>query len=279
VSDIVDKFVAELLDDIKQGKLKLPILPEVALKVREAVSDPEAAAAKVAKAISSDAAIAARLLQVANSPLYRGANKIESVQNAVARLGPPQVRSLVMSLVMKQLYSTSVPALKDRMVKLWEHSTHVAAICHVLARRFTRLKPDEAMLAGLIHDIGALPILVKAEQHKELLEDVQTLDSIVEKLHASIGRLILEAWRLPPELIEAAAEHENLTRNSKELDITDVVVVANLHSYLGTGHRHAKINWTTVPAFAKLGMTPDQSIKAMEEARSEMSEVKGMLAA
>jgi len=279
VDTLVDKFVGELLDDIKNNRLKLPILPEIAFKVRAAVNDTNAAAAAVAKAVSSDATIAARLLQVVNSPLYRGANAINNLQSAIARLGPPLVRNLVTSLILKQLFQTKSALLRQRMQVLWEHSTQVAAISHILARKFTRLQPDEAMLAGLIHDIGALPILQKAENHPELLADETQLNDIIDKLHASIGRLILESWKFPPELVTAAAEHENLTRISDQVDYTDIVIVANLHSYLGSKHRHAKVKFTDVPAFTKLGLTPETSISAMEEAAAEMKDVKSMLAA
>lgn len=275
---LVDKFVGEMLDDIKNNRLKLPILPEVAFKVREAVNDPNAAVAAIAKAVSADASIAARLLQVANSPLYRGTNAISTLQSAIARLGAPLVRNLVTSLILKQLFQSKSPALKERMQKLWEHSTQVAAISHVLARKFTRLKTDEAMLAGLIHDIGALPILVKVESTPELLQNTAALDELVDKLHASIGHLILEAWKFPPELVAVAAEHENLTRISDQVDYTDVVTVANLHSYLGSKHRHAQVKFTDVPAFTKLGLTPETSIGTLEEAAGEMKEVKTLLA-
>lgn len=279
MDELIDKFVGEMLDDIKHNRLKLPILPEVAFKVREAVSDPNAAAAAIAKAVSADTSIAARLLQVANSPLYRGTNAISNLQSAIARLGAPLVRNLVTSLILKQLFQTKSPALKERMQKLWEHSTQVAAISHVLARKFTRLKSDEAMLAGLIHDIGVLPILVKAETTPELLQNTAALDELISKLHASVGRLILEAWKFPPELVTVAAEHENLARVSDQVDYTDIVTVANLHSHLGTSHRHAQVKFTDVPAFTKLGLTPETSVSTLEEAAGEMKEVKSLLAA
>lgn len=276
---LIDQFVANLLDDIKANRLKLPILPEVAIRVRDAVSNEDSSAGKVAKIVGSDAALASRLLQVANSPLFRGAAKIESVQNAIARLGVPQVRNLVTSLIMKQLYQTKSSILKKRMQQLWEHSTEVAAISNILARKFTKLKADEAMLGGLIHDIGVLPILVKAEDVPELANNEAALDEVIRKLHAPIGRLILESWKFPAELVAVAAHHEDLQRNSEQVDYVDVVMVANLHSYIGSNHPHAGGNWANIPAFAKLNLTPDQSIKALEEAKDAMAEMKALLVA
>lgn len=276
---LVDRFVSEMLADIKNNELKLPILPEVAFKVRTAVNDSNAAAAQIAKVVSSDASIAARLLQVANSPLYRGTGAISNLQSAIARLGPPLVRNLVTSLILKQLFQTKSPLLKQRMQALWEHSTEVAAISHALARKLTKLKPDEAMLAGLIHDIGALPILVKAEGFPELANNGALLDEVLEKLHASVGRLILEAWKFPPELVSVAAEHENLSRTSDTVDYTDIVTVANLHSYIGTPHRLGKVKFVEVPAFTKLGLTPETSVQTMEEVAAELKDIKAVLAA
>ena len=261
------------------SRLKLPILPEVAIRVQDAVNDADSSAGKVAKIVSSDAALASRLLQVANSPLFRGASKLESVQSAIARLGVPQVRSLVTSLIMKQLYQTKSNILKKRMQRLWEHSTEVAAISHVLARKFTKLKADEAMLGGLLHDIGVLPILVKAEGIPELATNDVALEEVITKLHSSIGRIILEAWKFPAELVAVAAQHEDLMRNSEKVDYVDVVVVANLHSYVGSKHRHAGGNWSGIPAFAKLNLTPEESIQALEEAKEAMAEMKSLLVA
>ena len=112
-----------------------------------------------------------------------------------------------------------------------------------------------------------------------MLADEAQLNEIIDKLHPSIGRLILDAWKFPPALVAVAAEHENLTRISDQVDFTDIVTVANLHSHLGSKHRHAKVKFTEVPAFTKLGLTPETSISAMEEAAAEMKDLKAMLAA
>lgn len=278
--DLGDKLIATILEEVKQNRLKLPTLPEVAVKVRKAVDDANTSAAQIAKILTSDAALSARLIQVANSPMYRGNSAVEHVQGAVARLGNSQVRSLVTSLIMKQLFETRSPELKKRMQRLWMHSTEVAAISHALARRFTRLNPEEAMLAGLIHDIGALPILVLAEQMPELVQNDGLLDDVVRKIHGPLGRIILDAWKFPQQLVAVTSQHEDLSyRSAGDTDFVDVVIVANLHSYLGTDHPLAKTRFADVPAFAKLGLKPEESLAALEEARNEMQETRRLLAA
>lgn len=273
-----EKFLSDLLDDIYHNRLILPTLPEVALKVRSVVNDPNATAGQIAKVIATDVSLSARLIQVANSPLLRGNKAVDNLQTAIARLGNVLVRNLVTGMVMEQLHQASTPLLKARLTVLWQHSTQVAAISHVLATHFTRLKPDEAMLGGLIHDIGALPILARAEKIPELMADKEALDRVITSLHAQVGKAILEAWDFPADLISVVAEHEYLYRDEMlEPDYADVVLVANLQSYIGSAHPHSNADWEHIPALAKLGLSPEVSIVTMEETAEDVREVQRLL--
>ena len=275
--DTVNRFIAVVLEDLKSKTLKLPTLPEVATKVRQAVEDENTSTAQVARMIAMDVALSARLIQVANSALYRGRTYIDSVQLAVTRLGNKTVRDLVTSLIMQQIFQAKTPRLRKRLQTLWLHGTNVAAISGMLARRYTSLSADEALLAGLLHDIGALPLLVRVEDFPELANDEQAIDQVIENMHTSIGKLILETWQFPAELIAVAAEHEDLGRYSATVDYVDVVMVANLLSYAGTGHRHAQVDWGGVPAFGKIGITPEESLALLEETKTDLADLKKLL--
>lgn len=277
-----DKFIAALMEDVSSGQLELPTLPEIALKVRKLVDDPMTPADRIARLIGTDAALSARLLQVANSVFFRGLNSVENVRTAVVRLGGVCVRNVVTSLVTRQLYQAdSMGPVKQELLNLWVHGTRVAAISHVLAQRFTRLNPDEAMLAGLIHDIGMLPILRRASQFPEALADRQILHRVMARMHREIGQIILQEWHFPELLVRVAAEHEDYYRDpGPEADYTDVVLVANLHSYAGQARHHTvNIDWNQVPAFGKLGLTPEQSIRVMAEAGAEIAEIQQLISA
>lgn len=270
------------MDDIAKGRLELPTLPEIAMKIRRMVDDPAVSTDKLAKLVGTDAALSARLLQVSNSVFFRGLTSVENVRTAVVRLGGVCVRNVVISLVMNQLYQAKEMApIKKELHCLWVHGAKVAAISHVLARRYTRLNGEEAMLAGLIHDIGTLPILKRALDFPDILADKEALQRVIAYMHADIGKLILEDWHFPAELITVAAEHENLQRDaSPEADYTDVVLIANLHSYMGqANNKFAEIDWNIIPALRKLGLTPEQSIATMAEAQKEIAEVQKLLTA
>lgn len=273
----VEQLITDILADLKANRLKLPTLPQVALKINDVIDSPDATAKTIAKIISTDAALSARMMQVANSPLVRTASPAENVQAAITRMGMGVVRNIATSFLVNQLFHSKHETLKKRIAILWNHSARVAAISHVLANRFTQLKPDDAMLAGLIHDIGKLPLIANAENDPDLANDPATLDKLDEKLHTVLGKVIVQTWHFAPELVTAVAEHENLTRDSEKLDIADVVTVANLLSYAGKSHPLTMADWTKVPAFKKIGISPEDSIATLEEAREEIAEIVKLL--
>jgi HD-like signal output (HDOD) protein len=277
VQEAVDRFVARILADLKGNSLRLPTLPPVVVRVHEAVESVDGSAARIARIVSADATLASRLIQIANSAIYHGQPAVENVQMAITRLGDRAVRGVIMSLGMRQLFQTGLLALRARVETLWLHSAEVAALSAVLARRAMSLSVDEAMLAGLVHDIGALPLIAHAEEYPVLLGHPPALEPVIERLHGPIGRLILETWQFPPEIVEVASEHEDLGRYSARVDYTDIVTVANLHSYLGKPHRLARVNWDEVPAFGKLGLTPEQSLMLFQQTREEIAGLRKIL--
>ena len=275
--DIAKAFLQELMQELENKTMVLPTLPEVALRVRDAVDDQDASISDISKVIGTDAALSARLIQVANSPLMRATQEIESLDMAVNRLGLKLVRDMVISMVMEQMFQATSELTDKKLREIWEHSTLVAAISHTLAAQFTKLSPQQALLAGLVHDIGALPILTKAEDYPELLENEATLDRIIDKLHGKIGYAILKAWNFPADLVKVPLEHENLLRNSDQVDYVDIVTVANLQTYVGTDHPMALLDWSTVPAFAKLGLSHEISVIEMEETAEDIKEAQRLL--
>ncbi|MDT8371249.1 MAG: HDOD domain-containing protein [Gammaproteobacteria bacterium] len=272
-----EAFYNELLADLEAGTLVLPTLPEVALHVRDVVDDPDATAGQLAEIIITDAALSARLLKVVNSPLYRGRVAIDNIQMAVSRLGLTLVRNLVTSLVMEQMFQATSNRLDKYLRALWEHSTEVSAICQVLASKNRNLKTDEAMLAGLIHDIGKLPILMKAEDKPELISNTAALDSVLDNLHTRVGAAILKSWNFPESLIAVAAEHENLNRNSQNgPDLVDLVQVANLQSYFNTDRALSPNDLAKVKAFEKLGIDTEISVSELDENSEEYAEAMAL---
>lgn len=275
--ELIDRLVREMLEDIKHNRIMLPTLPEVANKIRNIIDRPDTTASKIAATLKLDAALSARLLKLANSPLFRSRSPIEDLNTAITRLGNANIRNLVTSIVLEQMYQGGItsPEIQKKLQAQWKHNLHVAAISYYLSKNYTSLNPDEAMMAGLIHDIGALPVIEYAESIPELSSNDQALDMLISKLHTKIGKLILKKWRFPDSLISVASDHEDLFRDPGiNLDYTDVIIISNLLSYIGTDHPATRLDWNTIPAFNRLAISPEDCIEAIKNAREEIAEIR-----
>ncbi|MDB6061076.1 MAG: histidine kinase [Verrucomicrobiaceae bacterium] len=277
MSDMIEQISEEIIDALDNDKLVLPTLPEVALKVREVSSDPDVDIATMAKVIENDPAISARIVKISNSPLLRASRPIEDLKMAVSRLGINYTSNLATSLAMQQMFQATSDVVDERMRQVWSHSTEVSGIAHALARHYTKLKPDQATLAGIVHQIGILPILTYAEDNRRLLKDPGALDTLIAMLHPVLGRRILEAWSFPEDLIIVPQEHLNFGREVKKVDYADVVMVANLQSYLGSEHPYNELDWSQISAFDRLGLSSDINMREVEDLSADMEAAMAFL--
>ena len=277
MSETIAQISQELLQALENDELVLPTLPEVALKVREASANPDVDVATLAKVIENDPAISARIVKISNSPLLRASRPIEDLKMAVSRLGINYTSNLATTLAMQQMFQATSDIIDQRMREVWSHSTEVSAIAHVLARHYTKLKPDQATLAGIVHQIGVLPILTYAEDNRRLLKDTAALDELIFTLHPILGRKILQAWDFPDELIIVPEEHLNFSRELNRPDYADVVMVANLQSYIGSDHPLTQMDWSEISAFERLGLEPELNTMEVEDLSADMEAAMAFL--
>lgn len=253
MTDTHAALLDSLIQRIESKGLNLPTLPDVALQVRSIAEDLDSSTQDLAGAIARDPAIAARLVQIANSPLYRGLNKITSLPQIVTRLGMRTISQLVVAISMQQIFRAHTPVIRQRMRRHWEFSTQVSALAKMLARRQHHLDPDQALLAGLTHAIGALPVYAIAEELPKLLHHPELLDQIATELQPRLGGQILRAWDFPDPLVRVVLECQNLQReHDGTADYTDVVIVAILQAR--SAQNGPEDSWIGVPAAEKLGV-------------------------
>ena len=277
MNPIVEKVRQEIIAAIKNDQLVLPTLPEVALKVREVADDPEATIETLTGVIGNDAALSARIIRVANSPLLRASRAIDDLRTALMRLGIQYTCNIATGLAMEQMFQATSDLVDMRMREVWSRSSEVAGISHVLCRHYTRLRPDQATLAGLIHKIGVLPILTYAEDHPALLKDSLTLDAVIDQLHAPVGDLILKTWGFPEELAHIPTQHIDFTRDIPKADYGDIVTIAMLQSYLGTDSPMGKVDYAKVKAFDRLKLDPNMYVSESEDLSDEMEAAMSLL--
>ncbi|MEN8761938.1 MAG: HDOD domain-containing protein [Thiogranum sp.] len=273
----------DLVEEIRQAfyhqEVDLPSMPEVALKISHALQNRDVDFRQIAILVQADPVIAARIVQVANSAMYAGVSQVESVQNAIARIGLLATRAIVMSVVLRNLYVPQSPMLQQRMRAYYQHSIRVGAIAHALATRLPGHDAERAFLAGLIHDIGVLPLLIQADRRKDLNQDAELVEQVIDELGKTIGAMLLEQWGFEAEFVTAAREAENWEREADVSDSCDIVQVAQLHCVMLGGKPIHAPPLSTLPAFRRLHLEEVDPIKLIEEARQEINEIVSLLAA
>lgn len=257
MAGLLESVANDLIQQIRDDTLVLPSLPEVCLRVRDVAEDINATIPQLAQIISQDAALSARIVKVANSPLVRTPSEVTDIGTAISRLGINFTSNLAMGLAMEQMFQATSDVVDKRMRSIWHKSSEIASISHVLAAHYTKLHPDQAMLAGLIHKIGALPVLTYAEENNALLNDAFALDKLIEKLHPVIGAHILKAWRFPKAILNVPNQYLKFDREIETVDYADIVMVAVLQSVANTDHPYTKQDWSTISAFDRIGISPE----------------------
>lgn len=265
----------------RKGQCELPSLPDLALKIGKAIDDPNNANEDIARLIQLDPSLTARLISVVNSAAFGGINKITSINQATARLGRTKVRSLVYSCLLKGIFRISSPALKRRMEALWQHSVHVAALSFVLGRETSGIDSEQALLAGLVHDIGAVAAIGGINRFPVLARREEVLDYTLESLRVDVGLQTLQQWGLQREFADVVRDAENWQRVGCAIpQNVDVVILAQLHAMVG-GARGARVpRIDSVPAFSKLArgeLTPRHSLALLEEAEADVREVRALI--
>lgn len=228
MNKLADRVLNDLATAIENDDLVLPTLPEVALDIREAAQDSDITALRLSKVIGRDMALAARLIKVVNSPLLRRSQEVTELQGAISRLGTQYTCNLAIGLVIEQIFHARSPAVATWMRQVWAASQQIAGFSYEICRRHSTLAPDQAALAGLVHQIGMLPILAYAEDRNELLSDAICLAYVIDILHPMLGDKILAKWDFPPQLANVPSQCLDPERQGAALDYADVVRLAGL---------------------------------------------------
>ncbi|MCL1067672.1 HDOD domain-containing protein [Shewanella olleyana] len=210
------QLLVGLLKKLKDDALVLPTLPEVAMRVQEVVAQPDSSLKQVGDIIGQDAAISARIIKVANSALYSRGNKAENISAAVNRIGLVQIKSIVTSVALEQLFISTNEMVWEVMDEVWQTSIEVTASSGAMLAIYNKrnpskkLDPETLTLAGLVHNIGALPVLSEAETKPDAFTSIDQLRGLVRKMQGPIGRAILKTWDFAPEVMEVVERWADL---------------------------------------------------------------------
>lgn len=276
-----NKFFTIFSKAYHENNLSLPSLPQVALKLKQAI-EKDLGIDEAVKIIGIDVSIVAKLIQLANSPIYSPIAPITNCHDAVVRIGLNQTRKLVMGISLKQLFYCHNPQLMEKMQRLWKNSLYVSSLSFVLAQENGTVNPEDALLAGLISDIGTIPILHFAEQHPNEYPNIEILDSAIPFLSPPVGSLVLHTLGFTQELADIPKYAEDWFYESEgdQLNLIDIVILAKLHSYFGTRRAKEIPYMNAIPAYTKLKnnkLTPDFSLDVLHKAKHRITAAMNFL--
>jgi HD-like signal output (HDOD) protein len=273
------QFVAELAQEVSKGRVELPSFPDVAVRVRKVLADEHVSNDQIARVVGSDAGLVARLLTLANSAaLNRGGKAVSELKTAVNRIGHNNVRTAAVSFAIAQLRrANELRHIAKELEELWNEATMVAALAYAVGGRAPKINADECMLAGLLHNVGKIYILARANRHGNLFKDPAALSQVVRDWHANIGKAIVENWGFPQHLSDAIAEHENIDRRIEQADVTDVLTVAVMMSGFVGHEADLELNMQGVKAFWRLGLDNEKCAHILTECRDEIAALRTAL--
>lgn len=248
------EFVQDLARELSGGRIELPSFPDVAIRVQRVLADEDVRPEAVVRIVGSEPALAAWVLRMSNSAALSTGRPITDLRSAITRLGFNVVRSAAVSFAMSQLTrAQDLKGLEEELKQLWRRSTLVASMSNVVARRFSGVNPDTAMLAGLLHGIGRLYILVRSRSFPTLFADASSYGQIVSNWHANVAKAILENWDIAEEIVDAVHGYEQIYREHPEsADLTDVLITADLLASFHEWPESLELNLQGVSAIDRL---------------------------
>lgn len=274
--DLTRKLTAELA----AGEVHLPSFPDVAARVQRVLEDPKATPATIAKVLGADAALAARVLRIANSSVFNpGAQPVTELPSAINRLGYDLVRCAAMAFAMRQMKLVDAEsALRPQLQELWRKGALVAALGYVVARETRAARPEEALVAGLMHNLGRLYLLVRARGLAGAIEEAGLWDQVVHDWHPRIGRLILEHWKFPPAIVLAVAEQNAWDQPSVGgTRLSDVLIVATSLVPCVYYRQLLDDTVTAVAPFRRLGLTAHDCNRLLAASAEQIASLRDAL--
>jgi len=273
---LVDSLGIELAGE----KIDLPSFPDVAMRVRKALTSEEVGIEDAVKIVSAEPALAARLMQLSNSAtLNPGGTRLNNLRAAMARIGLNMACSVTIAFAMSQLRrAETYKGIENRLGKLWHEAAHLAAVSRVIARRFTTLNVDTALLAGLLQCVGKLYLLTRAARYPALLADDAALDRITSEYHLRVAQAILRNWDMDTEIVKAISACGDLAReHAGAIDLTDVLVASAALIALGPDAKPEEIVFPGMPAARRLGLDGASCSVALAESRDEIQALRQAL--
>ena len=275
------KFVSDLAKELSAGRVELPSFPEAAARVQQVLSDESVTSERIARVISADAGLAARVLTMANSTLlHRGGTPVTDLKAAITRIGYDHIRVAALAYANGQLRrAAELTPIRAELEGCWQEGIRVASLAYAMAKESRRVRTDEAMLAGLLHNIGKVYIIARSLQGSERVPESRRLDeAVLQHWYPSVGQALIENWKLPDEIAAAVAGQLELERRHEgPPDLQGLLIVA-VHVAAQMADNSADDSaLAKMPPAVALGLTDSAFVRIVLESQTELEMLQAAL--
>ncbi len=267
-----DRLFALMLADLPSQQVKLPVSRAGAASIRSLIAPQNVSVIALAQIALIEPSVSLRLIAAANHPIFFD-KPVQSVFEAAIRLGPASTRRLLQVFTAPESvpdrYSTIAQYVQDAVKRARE----IAYLCAQLAELTPGLLVARAYEVGLLHAIGEISALAYAETMPEIILDEGRRQACLDKSRSLLGGTLLRSFRLTSDFVMAATSAEEWQRDHQSpVDYADLVILAKLHSAIGTARARQIPAMHTVPAFTKVAggeLNPSRSLAMIKVARAQ----------
>ena len=279
MSSATFKILEDIAKDLSGDEITFPTFLDITFQVRTALKDPNLNVEQLAKLVGAEPLMSTKIIRMANSvALNPSGREIADVKSAIVRVGMEAVRTVSFAVAMEQLLkSKQMQPFEDISQRLWVHTSHVAALCRVLAKKLAKINGDEAMFAGLVRDLGVFYLMSRAANFPEFLNDKAELHALLVGWHDNIGHALLSALGSPESILEAVQMHETDREITSVKKLSDVLYVANKIANRTSGWRDPELDGVVDTSVLDDLFDAETLAEIIEESEEEVQSLKAAL--
>ncbi len=272
------QFLSSLARELSTGRVDLPSFPDVAARTQQVLSDESVTNERIARLVGSDAGLAGRILTMANSVLlHRGGAPVTDVKVAVMRIGHDNIRAAALAYANAQLRrAPELAHIRLQLEACWRDGVRVAALAHAMAKETRSIRADEALLAGLLHNVGKIYIIARSPREGAMQVD----DPILRDWYPGIGTAVVENWKLPEAISQAVGGQLDLERTHEDgepADLQDLLIMAVALAEQITSGSSDDNALHEMPAATALGLSDSALVRIMLESQTEIETLQAAL--
>lgn len=231
-TQLLNNVYRQIIDDINNEKISLPRVPSHVVLINNCVNDETKSINDLVKLIEAEPSLIARIMQIANSTMYGSISKVKNINQAVTRLGMAMTRNIIIALSLRDVFKSTNQYINQKLKDLWNESIEITAFAVLIARKYPKIDNDVVFIGSMLQNIGYLAISGywlnnqdKNINEKLLLEDIGRL------LNPLLGKIVLEKWNFPEEIISTFQDVNIDMENYTKICPADIIEYAKLFLY------------------------------------------------